>query len=47
MSATPASFPLRMDLWMENALWFKLNGHLVTDEPGKHRLQMFVVPQPQ
>lgn len=46
MSGTFASFPLRMDVWMENAFWLELNGHLVTDEPGKHRVQMLVAPLP-
>lgn len=47
MSATLESFPLRIDVWMKNAFWFKLNGYLVIDEPGKHRLQMFVALHPQ
>lgn len=34
------------DAWMENAFWFTLNEHLVTDKPGKHRLQMFVACPP-
>lgn len=33
-------------VWMENAFWFKLNGHLVTDESGKNRLQILVVFSP-
>lgn len=32
--------------WLENAFWFKLNGHLVTDEPGKNRFQILVVSPP-